>query len=153
MRSLKVGDRISYQGNLATVKFIGAVEKSTGTWLGIEWDDPSRGKHDGVKDGKRYFDCRFPNAGSFIRQSVNVLCGVSFLEGLSSKYIEAFHGANTQEKVILGSSNGAIEVEAVNLDKIRGKFSDLGRLREVSLENELIARVDPPGMIRHTCPS
>lgn len=55
--------------------------------------------------------------------------------------------------VTLGSSNGAIEVEAVNLDKIREKFSDLGRLRHVSLENELIARADPRGEVQKTCPS
>uniref|UniRef100_A0A0W0FPT5 Tubulin-specific chaperone e n=1 Tax=Moniliophthora roreri TaxID=221103 RepID=A0A0W0FPT5_MONRR len=96
---------------------------------------------------------RIPNAGSFIRPTANVHCGISFLQGLSSKYVEAFHGSASQEKVVLGSSNGAIEVEAVNLDKIRGKFSDLERLREVSLENELIARADPPGMIRKTCPN
>ncbi|KAF9261399.1 hypothetical protein L218DRAFT_870040 [Marasmius fiardii PR-910] len=153
MQTYSIGTRISYQGHLATIRFIGTVDNTTGIWLGVEWDDPSRGKHDGVKDGKRYFSCRIPNAGSFIRTSANVLCGVSFLEGLSSKYIESFHGTNTQEKVILGSSNGAIEVEAVNLDKIRGKFSDLGRLREVSLENELIARPDPPGAIQKTCPN
>jgi tubulin-specific chaperone E len=96
---------------------------------------------------------RIPNAGSFIRPSVNVKYGVSFLEGLSSKYIEAYHGSVSQEKVVLGSSNGAIEVEAVNLDKIRAKFSNLERLREISLENELIAFADPPGMINKTCPS
>ena len=96
---------------------------------------------------------RIPGTGSFIRPSSNVKCGVSFLEGLASKYIEAFHGSATQEKVTLGSSNGAIEVEAVNLDKIRGKFSDLTRLKEVSLENELIARANPPGDIQKICPS
>ncbi|KAL0059989.1 hypothetical protein AAF712_013225 [Marasmius tenuissimus] len=153
MQLISVGDRVSYLGNSATVKFLGTVDGTDGTWLGVEWDDPSRGKHDGVKDGKRYFSCRFPNAGSFIRPSANVKRGVSFLEGLTSKYIEAFHGSTTQEKVTLGSSNGAIEVEAVNLDKVRGKFSNLSRLREVSLENELIARADPPGKIQETCPS
>lgn len=53
-----VGGRISYFGHLGTVKFIGEVENTTGIWLGIEWDNPDRGKHDGVKDGKRYFSCR-----------------------------------------------------------------------------------------------
>ncbi|KAJ8088091.1 hypothetical protein PM082_013642 [Marasmius tenuissimus] len=153
MQLISVGDRVSYLGNSATVKSLGTVDGTDGTWLGVEWDDPSRGKHDGVKDGKRYFSCRFPNAGSFIRPSANVKRGVSFLEGLTSKYIEAFHGSTTQEKVTLGSSNGAIEVEAVNLDKVRGKFSNLSRLREVSLENELIARADPPGKIQETCPN
>lgn len=67
--------------------------------------------------------------------------------------MEAFYGLASQEKITLGSSNGAIEVEAVNLDKIRSKFANLERLREVSLENEAVATVDEPGSIRDTCPS
>ncbi|KAJ3984485.1 hypothetical protein F5890DRAFT_1461113 [Lentinula detonsa] len=148
-----VGDRVSYSGHLGTVKFVGNVENTTGIWLGIEWDDPDRGKHDGVKDGKRYFSCRIPNAGSFIRPSVQVIRGVSFLQALKAKYVEDLYGSTSQEKVTLGSSNGAIEVEAVNLDKIRNKLANLGRIREVSLENEFVSRVDEPGSIRETCPN
>ena len=93
-----------------------------------------------------------PNSGSFIRPSNKISYGTSFLDALKSKYIEAYHGK--QETIILGSSNGAIEVEAVNLDKIRGKFADLTRLREVSLDNELVATCDSPtGTIRQACPS
>lgn len=51
------GMRMAYKGHIGTVKFIGSVEGTSGTWLGIEWDDPTRGKHDGSKDGKRYFTC------------------------------------------------------------------------------------------------
>ena len=29
-----------------------------GIWIGVEWDDPSRGKHDGVHEGHRYFSTR-----------------------------------------------------------------------------------------------
>lgn len=50
--------RISLAGYLGTVRYTGPVEGTSGTWLGIEWDDHARGKHDGVKDGKRYFTCR-----------------------------------------------------------------------------------------------
>lgn len=57
------------------------------------------------------------------------------------------------EKVLLGSSNGAIEVEAVNLDKIRAKMSRLERLREVSLDTEYVAASDPPGLVAKTCAS
>jgi tubulin-specific chaperone E len=53
------GTRLRVSGNLGTVKFAGSVENTTGIWLGVEWDDPQRGKHDGVKDGKRYFTCRY----------------------------------------------------------------------------------------------
>ncbi len=31
----------------------------SGTWLGVEWDDASRGKHDGSKDGVRYFETKY----------------------------------------------------------------------------------------------
>jgi hypothetical protein len=70
-----------------------------------------------------------------------------------SKYVETLHGSVTQEKVILGSSNGTIEVEAVNLDKIRNKFNQVDRLREVSLDGETVATGDDLGSIRQACPS
>lgn len=52
-----VGDRLSYHGAVATVRFVGQVAGTEGTWLGIEWDDASRGKHDGQHKGVRYFSC------------------------------------------------------------------------------------------------
>ena|ERR1700685_2008544 len=96
---------------------------------------------------------RIPNAGSFIRPSASIFYGNSFLQALRSKYIEMKHGSASQEKVLLGSSNGAIEVETVGLDKIRGKFAQLERLREISVDHENVATADPPGEIRKTCPS
>lgn len=79
--------------------------------------------------------------------------GKTFLGALTGKYIEQLHGSHTQETVILGSSNGAIQVEAVNLDKIRGKFANLERLQEVSLDKENVSGADAPGEIRKKCPS
>ncbi|KAJ7864819.1 hypothetical protein B0H14DRAFT_2440573, partial [Mycena olivaceomarginata] len=149
-----VGTRLRLAGHAGTVRFVGNVDNTSGIWLGVEWDDPKRGKHDGLKDGKRYFTCRVQNAGSFIRPTPSISYGTSFLKALYSKYVELPHGSESQEKVLLGSSNGAIEVEAVDLDKIRGKFAHLDRLREVSLDNENVSRYDePPGTIRATCPS
>jgi tubulin-specific chaperone E len=72
---------------------------------------------------------------------------------LRTKYIETQHGSASQEKVLLGSSNGAIEVEAVGLDKIRDKFAQLERLREISVDFENVAAADPPGEVHNTCPS
>ncbi|KAJ7578440.1 outer arm dynein light chain 1 [Mycena floridula] len=148
------GSRISLSGHLGTIKFVGAVENTTGTWLGVEWDDPERGRHDGVKDGVRYFSCRIPNSGSFIRPTaVGISYGSEFLEALFGKYIENPHGSQSQETVLLGSSHGNIQVEAVRLDKIRTKFANLDRLREISLDNELVARSSEPGSIRRTLPN
>jgi tubulin-specific chaperone E len=52
------GTRINLAGHLGTVKYAGPVDNTIGVWLGIEWDDPQRGRHGGIKDGKRYFTCR-----------------------------------------------------------------------------------------------
>jgi len=51
------GKRLSFGGDLCTVRFIGEVEGTKGEWLGVEWDDPSRGKHDGSVRGVKYFQC------------------------------------------------------------------------------------------------
>ena len=44
-----------------TVLYIGLVEHDPKpelgrTWMGVQWDDADRGKHDGLVKGKRYFD-------------------------------------------------------------------------------------------------
>ena len=96
---------------------------------------------------------RAPNAGSFIRPLPSIDYGRPFLDVLVGKYIEVQHGSATQETVVLGSSNGAIQVEAVNLDKIRGKFSRLERLRDISLDKEGVSRPNSAGEIRAKCPS
>ena len=53
--ALTVGVRIQVNLVFATIRFIGPVDSSKGEWLGVEWDDPTRGKHDGSHNGKRYF--------------------------------------------------------------------------------------------------
>ncbi|KAF8965202.1 hypothetical protein BDZ97DRAFT_1904102 [Flammula alnicola] len=152
-RAPSVGARISHNGHLGTIKYVGPVDNTPGLWLGVEWDSPDRGKHDGNKDGKQYFTCRFKTSGSFIRPTSHILYGISFLEALSAKYIETLHGSKSQETVTLGSSQGVIQVEAVSLDKIREKFARLDRLREVSLENANVVKGDPSGSILNICPN
>lgn len=63
---LTLGQRIAVGGGggggtkrfRATVRYVGEVEGQSGRWIGLEWDDWQRGKHDGVYGGKRYFQCR-----------------------------------------------------------------------------------------------
>ena len=62
--SHRIGQRISYDGALCTVRFIGEVAGTTGTWLGVEWDDSARGKHDGCHKGVRYFTCKMKHSTS-----------------------------------------------------------------------------------------
>jgi dynactin complex subunit len=50
-----IGCRIHYEGHIGTVKYIGAVGTTNGQWLGIDWDEPSRGKHNGTYEGIKYY--------------------------------------------------------------------------------------------------
>jgi len=74
------------------------------------------------------------------------------LEAISSKYIEEQSQAGV-ETVILGSSKGAIEVEAPGLNKVRSKLSRIENLKEVSLDKEYVAKANEAGQINQRCPS
>jgi len=53
-----IGKRLSYDGRLCTVRYHGTVQGTKGEWLGVEWDDPTRGKHAGEHQGVKYFECK-----------------------------------------------------------------------------------------------
>jgi dynactin complex subunit len=81
-------------GFKATVRYIGPVAASKNqseVWLGVEWDDKSRGKHDGScvdAAGKfhRYFECEM-GAGSFVKP-IKIKPSYGFYEGLKDRYVE-----------------------------------------------------------------
>ncbi|KAL3231575.1 hypothetical protein MRX96_023287 [Rhipicephalus microplus] len=62
-----VGTRVSCDGHYGVVRYCGPVVDTKGTWLGIEWDDPYRGKHNGCHKDVQYFITRSETGGSFIR--------------------------------------------------------------------------------------
>ena len=59
----RTGARVRVGGDVATVRYVGAVAgAAAGTlWCGVEWDAPGRGRHDGQPDvaGPRYFACPY----------------------------------------------------------------------------------------------
>ncbi|TNN27273.1 Tubulin-specific chaperone E [Liparis tanakae] len=82
---LSAGRRVSCDGERATVRYVGPVPPTAGLWLGVEWDNPERGKHDGSHEGVRYFTCRHPEGGSFVRPA-KVSCGVDYLTAVRQVY-------------------------------------------------------------------
>ena len=51
--SFAVGDRVQIDRNTASVRYVGSIDGQDGIWVGLEWDDESRGKHDGSHSGRR----------------------------------------------------------------------------------------------------
>ncbi|KAH1852298.1 hypothetical protein KXX54_006352 [Aspergillus fumigatus] len=146
-----VNQRRSYNGDLCTVRYIGKVEGTTGEWLGVEWDDPTRGKHSGEHNGVRYFTCRrkHPTAGSFVRPSRRTDRPRGFLEAVRHKYASEFQEELARQQS--GEVSAAREiikfsskvVEEVGFDKIRKKLAELQELKIVLLDRLCIAGVLP----------
>ncbi|KAL8926477.1 MAG: hypothetical protein Q9172_001780 [Xanthocarpia lactea] len=130
------GERLSYDGFLCTIRWRGEIEGLKGQWLGVEWDDPSRGKHDGRYGEKRYFDCRSkaPTAASFIRpDSKHIDVPQSFLSAVREKYGSGDIPQDAKGKSSIIVISGK-EVDEVGFDAISRKQSAWSDLTIVSLD-------------------
>lgn len=58
INNLNIGQRIECGGKYGTVMYIGEIVSTKGLWLGIDWDDATRGKHNGLYNGVEYFKAR-----------------------------------------------------------------------------------------------
>jgi Leucine-rich repeat (LRR) protein len=132
-----LGRRFSAEEKKGTVLFEGAVGETKGVWLGVEWDDPTRGKHDGTHEGVRYFQPRHtsPTSSSFLRiNKVNL--GVNLLEGVRMRYgkVEGETAGVGQEFIDdLQKEIGARFVQVVGFDKVNTRQSQLDKLKSVSV--------------------
>lgn len=164
--SLRIGQRLSYNGAPCTVRYRGQVTGTSGEWLGVEWDDPSRGKHDGSHQGVRYFKCALlylthramltspglsqsPVAASLVRPTRPSDTPQSFIGALNEKY--ASDSAQHPDAQIVISGKVAQEM---GFDKIWRKLADAKELKVVILDGMRIASTTVPGeaSIRETCP-
>ncbi|KAF5669227.1 PAC2-like protein [Fusarium heterosporum] len=152
-----VGQRVSYDGALCTVRFMGEVAGTSGTWLGVEWDDSTRGKHDGCHKGTRYFTCKskLPTAASFVRPSRPADPPRNFLAAVNHKYASEYtlpDGRRAAEEIIFFGKRA----EEVGFEKIRRKQANIGELTIVILEDLQVANAredgEAEGTIASTCP-
>ena len=135
MAPVHVGQRLSFSGWRCTVRYIGEVKHTDGSWLGVEWDDPTHGKHSGEHQGIKYFQCS-PTAGSFIRPARPVDPPRGFLDALRQKYVlDESVTAKTPDLIEIGGK----VVEEVGLDKIRAQLAVLRELKIVLLDGLCLA--------------
>ncbi|KAI5275769.1 hypothetical protein E4T47_01380 [Aureobasidium subglaciale] len=142
MSSFYRGKRLSTKGERCTVRYVGEVKGKSGQWLGVEWDDPTRGKHCGSHDGVEYFKCRssYPTPGSFLRPSAVWDKPRTFLEALRTKYAAAETGGDTSSQNTIRISGK--EAEQIGFEKIARQQAQLQNLRIVVLDDLLVTAYD-----------
>ncbi|KAG5361819.1 Tubulin-specific chaperone E [Yarrowia sp. C11] len=128
-----LNQRLSIDGSICTVKYVG---KDVPVWpdeeaIGVEWDDPARGKNDGSVKGLKLFECSQPGAGSFLKRvsldKKNVLYGTSFVDAVVERYANEMR----VDEIKIGSKMG----EVLGFDN-----HDLGQLMSVNLANNGISK-------------
>ncbi|CAK4031213.1 Hypothetical predicted protein [Lecanosticta acicola] len=129
--SYHIGQRLSLKGQLCTIRYIGAVADKPGDWLGVEWDDPTRGKHDGTHDGVRYFECRntSKSAASFLKSKQTWDRPRSFYQALREKYMPEH--ADTASEIVYFSSKRA---EEVGFEKFAKRQAQLQGIHTIVLD-------------------
>eukprot|EP00759_Apiculatamorpha_spiralis_P042139 PhF_6_TR40416/c0_g1_i1/m.60243/K21768/TBCE; tubulin-specific chaperone E len=73
-------------GFLGIVRYIGPLDGTEGEFVGVEWDDASRGKHDGMFKSKRYFTCSNPSSKASFVLSRKLLGGISFPDAIITRF-------------------------------------------------------------------
>jgi tubulin-specific chaperone E len=154
IQQLRIGRRYLHVASLepCTLRFIGHLpstsDEST-TWLGVEWDNPSRGKHSGTHQGIQYFETEQEGAGSFIKvpdarslkgkEKELLRPGPKLWDAILDRYLP--EEEQDGQLLTLGSSNGAIKVEMPRLGRIKLGLADLKRLKEIGLERRWVSEL------------
>ena len=133
----------------ATVRYVGPVDGKDGTWVGLEWDDESRGKHDGSYGGKRYFECSkgLTNPGSLVRleklKSQRVQGSISLETAVEKRYKSQHVSYPEGKEFEQGSErkHGDFAVQVVGADTAASFVKQDGVLDQVGCASMLVSRL------------
>ncbi|XP_011503060.1 PREDICTED: tubulin-specific chaperone E [Ceratosolen solmsi marchali] len=148
------GCRIECEGHIGTVKYFGTVGTTNGQWLGIDWDDSSRGKHNGTYEGIKYYETWHPTSGSFIRP-IKANFGISCSEAIKIRYgfvDDELAGIDRNSIASVQKTLKAPFVEMVGFSKVNKKQSQFDQLKIVCLYNECISNAGIPNELATLCP-
>ena len=149
-----LGKRLSFDWALCTVRYRGPLSDQKGEWLGVEWDEPNRGKHNGSHMGNKIFKTLSPSprCASFIRASRQPDRPRSFIEALRYKYAEEDDdvadrgtGAGKNKETHEVTAISGKVVEEVGFERIRRQQAALHDLKIVVLDGMQIRNDTTPG--------
>ncbi|KFD70278.1 hypothetical protein M514_09237 [Trichuris suis] len=123
MPAVLLGCRVRYWDARGTVKYHGTVGSLDGKWIGIDWDEVDRGKHDGSHQNVQYFKTWYilevkvsqfhhmsPRSGSFMRPG-SVQYGCSLFEAIESREYDRFNDNHSEGAVSIFVSGKDATIE------------------------------------------
>ncbi|CAN8009263.1 unnamed protein product [Ixodes pacificus] len=150
---VQIGTRVSCDGHYGVVRYLGPVIDTKGTWIGIEWDDPNRGKHNGCHNGVQYFKTRSETGGSFIRpQKLDETLSVP--DAMRSKYFATLPCPDGSKDVLLMEAPRCNRiVEFVGPEKVSMMLSRGETIVEASLSHMPVDRAGDLGEVAQLVPN
>lgn len=171
-----IGRRVEYNGAIGTVKYYGKLKHQTEKhnpdeqWIGVEWDDPERGRHNGTVEGVEYFKCKGDlNAGSLLKAD-KVNYGIGIYTSILQRYFKDKTQATepSKENQIVDERGNSIEVdddiyvqtakkfkkkiEFLGFNKIWKKINDLNHIHELALFSAHISDIGPEDTLSKIVP-
>ena len=136
MSQYQIGQRIFEPVEKArgTIKYIGQVDDTKGSWIGVDWDDPKRGKHDGSHNGTKYFKTQSPTSGSFVREA-KISPGVTFEAAVEDRYGSSAEADPELIENIRRDINAPF-LQLVGFDKVNETQSNFSKLKTISVRDK-----------------
>nr|CAD7204668.1 unnamed protein product [Timema douglasi] len=119
-----VGSRLSCDGHIGTLLYVGEVPPTKGTWFGVDWDDPTK-----------------------------VSLGRPLPDAIKERYGEVEgSGVDKQEVDQLQKETGAKFIEMVGFEKVNKQQSQFHQLTVVCVRDHLVNGPGPAGALQALCP-
>ncbi|KAI0220594.1 Tubulin-specific chaperone E [Lamellibrachia satsuma] len=146
--------RFESDGYYGTIRFKGQVAGTKDEWYGVEWDDPTRGKHDGTHGDKKYFSTSHPTSGSFLRPRKANL-GIPFMQALKERYgiIDADLADRIHKDMFVVGHGQRTTVEVVGIERLNKQQSKFDELVSVALRGMCVNSPGKEGEIAHSIPN
>jgi dynactin complex subunit len=141
-----LGERVRDEGgHVATVRYIGNVASAkdqSALYIGVEWDDPTRGKHDGSairsEDGVKvqHFTCT-EGAGSFLKPK-KLIRGETFGNVMRRRYVQM------HEEMV--SKDNKLDMEQAHVKTWNGRALPIELYGELKIrkQQQLVIFIDIP---------
>lgn len=144
--------RVEVSEFVGTVRYVGNLKhkKDDDLWVGVEWDDHTRGKHNGAVGNVEYFKTEHSTAGSLIKFS-KVNFGLSFQEAVKFKYnffdsnsddFYQFLNRAVESDLYIQANKKRINIELVGKEKAIQKFSKLDSILNIDLAFSFISEIE-----------